>query len=479
MMRLTKDEIAKIVSGKTKPTSEKITVIGAEYDSRQIKGGEIFIALKGEKEHGHHYIPTAYERGAGLLLVEDEAFLDSEYSDRVIVVADTLQAFWKLAEYWRLFLNIPTIAVTGSVGKTTTKEILASILMQKGAGNYAQKSFNNHVGVPYTLLKASPQHLWQVIEIGMNRPGEISSLSKITHPDLAMVTEVAAAHIGAFENIEGIGHEKLSIIDGARKGGSFVVNGDNEVIQNLLPSKNLDKDFTLLRVGENKSNDFIISDISVEGIDTIHFTVSDANHKNDNHWVLKALLRIAGVHNAKNAALAVVAAHTLFPDLLPEQIAKGLERFVAPLMRLNLKEIPGPGNKMMLDDSYNANPASMKAMLAIAADTKRVGKKIGLILGDMLELGAFNEEYHRALGEQVKELQPEFTFLVGQSSQIVQNAIGTSLKTAIFNTPEEAGNAATREAFDMIFIKASRGIGLDRAANAILTHAVSSVLKPS
>jgi UDP-N-acetylmuramoyl-tripeptide--D-alanyl-D-alanine ligase len=475
MMRLSKDDIATIVSGKCVPASERISVQGVEYDSRLIKGGELFVALKGEQEHGHSYVPMAYERGAGLLLVEDESFLSSDYKERVIVVPDTLKAFWKLAEHWRLLLKLPTIAVTGSVGKTTTKEILASILVQKGAGNYAQKSFNNHVGVPYTLLKASPQHQWQVIEIGMNRPGEIAALSQITHPDVTIVTEVAAAHIGAFENLEGIGHEKLSIVAGSAHGAPCIVQGDNPVILKLMEEKKLTESYQMIRVGEGKHNDYLLHDVILRGIDSFRFTVTARGKP----WQLEASLHVPGVHNAKNAAIAAVAAQTLLPELTTEMIATGLERFIAPLMRSNLKEIPGPGARMMLDDSYNANPASMQAMIAIAAETKRQGKQIGLIVGDMLELGNFSEQYHQELGKQIQELAPAFAFLVGPSSGIVQQAIGTAIKTAIFSTPEEAGNAATREAFDMVFIKASRGIGLDRAATTILTHAVSSVLKPS
>ena len=378
-----------------------------------------------------------------------------------------MAAFWKLATAWRVEVNLPTLAVTGSVGKTTTKEMLASILVQVGSGNYSQKSYNNHVGVPYTLLKASPQHRWQVIEIGMNHPGEIQALSNITKPDICMVTEVAAAHIGAFENIEGIGKEKLSIVAGATDGSILIVNGDNETIKKVIQQQGLDRKYSIRSVGQHPENDYVLSEIKAEALDHLCFTVTGNTKNALEGYTVTTALHVPGAHNVRNAALAAVAAKYLLPTITTEQIAKGIDRFLAPLMRSNIKELSK--DRMMLDDSYNANPASMKAMLEIAAQTKHAGKKIGFVLGDMRELGSFSAKYHQELAHQILSIQPAFVFFVGDECQqyCLPLFSGSGVQAQVFATPEEAGKAATTQTFDMIFIKASRGIGLDRAAKII------------
>src|SRR5262249_37694389 len=158
--------------------SERIVFSGVEFDSRNIRGGELFVALPGETHHGHEFVPQALERGAALALVEDAA-VGSDEPERILAVPDTLEAFQRLAHWWRSELDIPIVAVTGSVGKTTTKEMLANILLEYGVGLYSRKSFNNHVGVPYTLLQMGRQHLWGIVEVGMNHEGEIRRLTKI------------------------------------------------------------------------------------------------------------------------------------------------------------------------------------------------------------------------------------------------------------------------------------------------------------
>lgn len=463
--RATKSEITKIVNGKSEISPKEYVLEGVEFDSRNIRGGELFVALKGEIRHGHEYVNKAFDLGASLFLVESEEFLSGPYKDRVIVVKDTLKAFWDLAIYSRHQLKTPTIAVTGSVGKTTTKEILASLLVQVGPGNYAMKSFNNHIGVPYTILKCAPTHQWMVLELGMNSPGEIQELSKMAMPDVTIVTEVAAAHIGAFGTLEAIGKEKLSIVKGAKQGTYLIVNGDNLIIRNVIKSEKIDENYLVLNVCQDRSDgDLNISDITSVGMEKIEFNLN-GNH-NNLQINIHAELSIPGVHNARNAGIACLSAKALFPSISDEKLKKGLSQFIAPLMRLNLKTLPD--GRQLLDDSYNANPASMKAMLDIAGNMKKQGNKIALILGDMLELGENSKNFHQELGSQISEIHPDYVVLVGEYAEDVAGRIVDSSKVLIANTPEDAAKAAVEYPVNMLFVKASRGIGLDRAVKLLV-----------
>ena len=449
-------------SGENKSGHKQTVAEGLEFDSRQIKGGEIFIALKGANTHGHQFISTAYQNGASLLLVEDQKFLNESFKDAVIVVPDTQLALWEIAKYWRNKLKLPTIAVTGSVGKTTTKELMAAILVQKGPGCYAQKSFNNHVGVPYTILKSSPSHMWMVIEIGMNAPGEIKKLSDIASADVSVVTEVAPAHIGAFSSIEDIGVEKLSIVSGARHGTAFIVNGDNPIIEKLIPQLELDKNYKIITVGEDLKNQIRIDNIKSNGLDSISFRYNNKIELN---------VSIPGVHNAKNAAIACAAVKALWPEVTDQQLHDGLARFIAPLMRLNLK-VTKKGIPI-LDDSYNANPASMNAMLAIASDAKKAGKQIGLVVGTMREMGQFAKKYHNELGQNIAKVNPQLVVLVGEHSLDIKEGISceSSWSGQVFladNAEQAARIIQTEFKGDMLFVKGSRGIGLDKTVKLLV-----------
>ena len=461
-IRSSKEHILEVLNAVGSGEIKGMPFAGVEYDSRNIKGGELFIALKGEKAHGHEYLSQVFERGAALALVEDKSLLDTfTEKDRLVYVPDTLDGFWRLAHWWRNKTGVPVVAVTGSVGKTTTKELMASILLQYSSGNYALKSFNNHVGVPYSLCRTSIEHGWSVIEIGMNHPGEISKLSKIVEPDVAIITEVSPAHIGAFKGIEGIALEKLSIIDGLRKGGTLVVNGDNSDLAAQLKVRSME-DLKIVKAGAKKDAlDYNVHSIESEGFEAISFQLTNLGIDES------IKLKISGRHNALNALIAAVACHTLLPDLKPEQIAKGLENFTAPLMRLNLKRISD--SRHVLDDSYNANPASMKAILEIARDGKKNGVKIGLVLGDMLELGEFSEKYHRELGEAVANLQPAFLIAVGQmASTVTSPAKSAGVRVFEVSDAEKAYEIAVKEPCDMIFVKGSRGIGLDKTVTKLV-----------
>lgn len=459
-LTVTKKDLTELVAGESHKELSNSICRGVEYDSRQVQQGNLFIALKGEIAHGESFLQDAFDKGALFALVEDQNLLSaSPYADRLIRVEDSLKAFWKIASWWREKTNVPTVAITGSVGKTTTKELLASILkVAVGQGNYALKSFNNHVGVPYTICRTVKEDNWAVVEIGTNHPGEIAPLSKIASPDVAVVTEVGAAHIGAFESIEEIAKEKYSISNGLRDDGILVLNGDTKPLCDL--AKNTDT-FRILFFGTS-SDGLSARLISAEQRENVLQCSIELGHE-----TLSVNLQAFGVHTARNATAAALAAKSLFPFLTGGEIAKGLESFQAPAMRLNLKVMRN--GKQILDDAYNANPISMNAFVEVARDFQTQGKRVGFIVGDMLELGAQSKEYHAELGQKLKTLHPQFVAAVGEFSQLVCDQ-AKAPKTNVFpaKTPEEAAGWALSQEFDIVCVKGSRGIALDRAIKKLL-----------
>lgn len=460
-LALTKQELCNIVKGRTLRDEARLGFERVEYDSREIRGGELFIALKGSAEHGHKHVESALARGAGLCLVEDETIASvSAHPERVVIVDDTLTAFWELARWWRRQLALPVLAITGSVGKTTTKEIAASILLRWGKGAYSQKSHNNHVGVPYTMCRMSREHRWAVLEMGMNHPGEIRELSKLAEPDVALITLIAPAHIEYFSGIDAICDAKFEIIEGLKRPGTVVLNRDDQVLCAGW-KRHMESGLKPAFFGTSTECDSHVENVRAFGFEGIEFDLVLFSER------LAITMRVIGRHHAISAAAAALAAKTLIPELKPAQIVSGLREFTAPLMRMAIKTLKG--GRKLVDDSYNANPVSMGALLELAADMKTEKLRIGFLLGDMLELGARSHEYHTELGEKVAALAPEFLIAVGQQAQAYKRAAESKGVHAVDGqTPEAAAQIARKFDFDVLFVKASRGIGLDRAVKIIV-----------
>ena len=228
---ISREKLIEIVGGEALPTASRDSFSGVEYDSRAVSGGELFLALQGINTHGHQYLRQAFDRGAALFLVEDAAVRDGfPEPERIIVVPDSLKAFWKLANWWRKQLSIPILAITGSVGKTTVKEVTAQILLTRKNGSYSKKSLNNHVGLPYSICRISKEHAWAVLEMGMNHPGEIATLGEIAEPDIGVITRVAIAHLEAFESVAQIADAKCELVAKIRKSGTLILNADDPVL---------------------------------------------------------------------------------------------------------------------------------------------------------------------------------------------------------------------------------------------------------
>ena len=455
-----KEKLAEVLGAKVKDSTESVIFQGAEFDSREIRGGELFLALKGKNTHGHDFVDRALEKGAALCLVEDESFLEHvEHGHRFVCVKNSLEAFWKLANHYRKELAIPILAVTGSMGKTTVKEMTAQLLLTQENGAYSKKSFNNHVGVPYTLCTIGKQHKWAVLEVGMNNPGEISNLTKIIEPNYVLITGIAAVHLAHFENIEAIAKAKCEIFEGLVKDGTVILNADDELLLETYKDTCGDK-FSIKTFGKSENSNSRVLNTKSLGLEGVEATIALGDES------LEIKIPVPGEHNTINAAAALLAARTFYPDSASKDLIKALNRFVPPLMRLNIIHLKN--NKLLVDDSYNANPYSMRVLLELAKQEMSMGRKVGLILGDMRELGDAAEELHAELAKDAAELRPEFLITVGDFAELMCNLVKSAgVKSLSAESPEAAAHAALKLPFDLIMVKASRGVKLDRTVKVI------------
>ena len=450
---LTQQQLIAITGSATETSLHRITASGVATDSREISGGELFVALPGEKMHGHSFVKGAYERGASLLLVETAEPFEGVDKERVVVVPDTLKALGEIASWWRGERNIPVLAITGSVGKTTTKELAAAILLAHSQGNYSRKSFNNHVGVPLSLLSIGQEAEWAVIEMGMNHAGEISALTALARPTVAVITAIAPAHIENLGSIEAIVRAKLEIAEGMAPDGTLIINGDCDLLVEL--AREIVSHRRVITFGTKDDAALRVVEVSGRGIEGIAVTIEIGGE------VLEPfVVPIMGKHNGMNVAASILGAKTAVPELSWDTIRRGLSRFTPPDMRLR-RYVTSSGMEVV-DDSYNANPESMRALLAIAQETAEQGREIGLVLGDMLELGEISEEAHRALGQAAAAIKPQFIIAVGQRSRMLADeAERGGVKVAWFATAAEAAAGIGIFGCEVLFVKASRGTGLD------------------
>ena len=435
-------------------------ISGVEFDSRAVISGSLFVALPGENTHGHQYLSTAFEKGAACAFVEDRSLLESSpFSSKLIYVPSTLDALWSIARYWRTRLSCPVVGITGSMGKTTAKELLAQLLSTKSAGNYSKKSFNNHIGVPYTICQTSLNAPWLVLEMGMNHVGELRALTQIACPTHVWITCVAPVHIEFFESLSAIADAKFEILEGLARHGALVVNSEDVEVRSAL-SRSVDfvrdRKITVLRYGNAEGAALRVSDINSNGLDGVSCVVES------NNAPVAVSVPMPGSHNAYLAAGAMLVASTLFPELTLPEMASALTKFKRPAMRMNTVVLKS--GMTVIDDSYNANLEAMKASLRLLAEFAVKGKKVAALLGDMREVGSHVEEYHREIGRVAGAIRPTVVVTVGEGSRFLGDEV---LKFGVPWTDAESPEAAAREIWrsgaDVVLVKASRGVELDRA----------------
>lgn len=440
-------EIAAALQGRLKHSSVEPDITGVSIDSRSIKPGDMFIALRGENFDGHDFIASAVEKGAGLVITEKEPEQEVPY----ILVGDSLKALQDIAGYYRRKFNIPFVAITGSSGKTTTKDMVASVLSQKYEVLKTEGNLNNAIGLPLMLLRLERRHQIAVLEMGMNSPGEIELLSNIVRQDISVISNVGIAHIEKLGSRENILKAKLEIFTYFGEGNIAVINGDNDMLAGLQSDR-----YKIVRYGLEPENDIQAIHINEKGESGIDFTVAmDGSSEVFN-------VPLPGIHNVYNALSAITVAR-LF-DLEAESIRRGLTGFKPSKNRMEI--ITTADGLKIINDVYNANPESMRAAINVLKGYKAEGRR-AFIAGDMLELGGISDKEHYEIGAYAASNGIDIIASIGNhSGDIVKGAeaLGVDRKNLYAFPDKETAAPQLKQMLrpgDVLLVKGSRAMKLE------------------
>ncbi|HDQ04523.1 MAG TPA: UDP-N-acetylmuramoyl-tripeptide--D-alanyl-D-alanine ligase [Deltaproteobacteria bacterium] len=377
---------------------------GISTDSRLLQKGNLFIALKGDSYDGHDFAGSALERGAAGVVLSDETKIDLKMAGAmgaVIKVSDTLTALGDLAHYWRKKFNVTVIGLTGSSGKTTTKEMIAAIIGQKKKILKTEGNLNNLVGLPQTLFRLTAQHEVAVVEIGTNSPGEIKRLTQITEPDIGLITNIGPAHLAGLKTVEGVAREKGDLFAHMKKDGIAVINCDDENVKKISGKWKGGR----ISFGMSDQADISARGMEKAGAGSMRFYFIAGGKEQ------KIEIKIIGIHNIYNAIAA--AAASVAADINYQTIIDGLAAFRPVPGRMEVIKLKN--GSYLLDDSYNANPSSMREALMTLKELKSSHKSY-VFLGDMLELGDAADEMHRKAGMLAATTGVNTLFLKGEFS---------------------------------------------------------------
>ncbi|ESY79740.1 UDP-N-acetylmuramoylalanyl-D-glutamyl-2, 6-diaminopimelate--D-alanyl-D-alanine ligase [Mesorhizobium sp. LNHC221B00] len=439
-------------------------ISGISIDSRSLQPGNAFFAIKGEAMDGHDFATAAIKAGAGVLVVA-EGKLPSlgRLTAPIVVVEDVLVALEKLGVAARARSQAKIIAVTGSAGKTTTKEALRHVLSAVGKVHASAQSFNNHWGVPLTLARMPVDCDYAVFEIGMNHPDEIRPLVKMVRPHVAIVTMIAAAHLGFFRNLDEIAKAKAEIFEGIEPDGAAILNRDDARFKLLDKMAHAAGVEHVYGFGENARSTFKLTKCE------LHADHSDIAARIGGHDMI-ARIGAPGRHMVQNVLAVLGAAHLVGADL--DKVVLALADLSAERGRGKRHVLRHPGGPItLIDESYNANPASMAAAMALLNTTPVTGEGRRIaVLGDMLELGDHSAKLHAALADLIVGTGTQTVFLGGPEMKALAEALPTEIQTEY-----RAGVAELKPVLvaalkpgDVVMIKSSKGIGFAKLVDALL-----------
>ncbi len=442
MNPLTLSQIAQFAGASLSCGDGTVVINKVSTDSRTIKPGELFVALRGENFEGHHFIEAGAKAGATGALVDLNWAGNVPNNFALLRATDTLQAYQTLAANYRRSLALKVLAITGSNGKTSTKDFAASVLARRFRVTKTEGNFNNHVGLPRTILEATSEDEVAVWEIGMNHPGEIAALSKIAAPDAAIITNIGVAHIEFMGSREAIAAEKGALAEAIETEGTVILNADDPFSEGIAAR-------TRAKVVSAGTTGGAVRAIEIrQSADGSEFTVVEGAHR------CRAQLPVAGTHMVQNALLAVAAGRAF--GLSIEECAAGLAAAPLTKARLQIKEI---GGVQFLDDSYNANPDSMKAALRTLVELDAEGKRIA-VLGEMRELGAESERGHREIGETAATLGVDQLITIGDAAELIAEGARTAGLDKVSSARSTSDAAKLlgemAEPGDLVLIKGSR-----------------------
>ncbi len=425
-------------------------------DSRQTQDGDLFIALTGEQFDGHAFIAEVAKKGAVAVVVERGRKLEPLPACAMIQVANARQALGQLGATYRQQFSLPVIAVGGSNGKTTTKELIASVLRQKLATLWSEASYNNAIGVPATLLRLEASHQAAVLEVGTNHPGELAPLVEMIAPQFGVITNIGREHLEFFGDRAGVALEEGALADLLPAEGTLFVNGDDEWSNRIVQRTKA----KVIRVGLNAGNDWRARNLQLEK-SGMEFQVDAPDAAFSGAYQISLL----GRHQVQNALFALAVGAEL--GLNPAELARGLAECQAAKMRLQVWDWSGVH---VLDDAYNANTDSMLAALQVLQELPCTGRRVA-VLGDMAELGAHSASAHAEVGRRVAELGIGQLIAVGKMAGVMGQAARDAGLNRVIELVDAEAAVTTLKAFlkagDMVLLKASRSSRLERITQAL------------
>lgn len=466
MINISLREIASGIDGELIEGIGEASISGVSIDSRSVKNGEMYIALKGERFDGHQFIKSAVDNGAGCIMAAKDMrdlVLSVSGNTPVVFVEDTTVGLRVLAAWYRSKFDIKLVAVTGSSGKTTTKDMISSVLSKGSETHKTEGNFNNLVGLPLTIFGIEDKHQTVVLEMGMDRLGEIRELTNIGKPDIAVITNIGTAHMENLGSRENIFKAKTEIFEGLKPGGTAILNGDDDFLKNYENNA-----FAILKFGFSSNCDYRCEEINhhSDGSQTFIMKGPKAN--------LELKLTIPGKHNVLNAMAAAICGLLLGMD--KEDIYKGILEFKPSKLRMEFFQ--GINDSTVINDSYNANPDSMKAALEVAKEVTGLEKY--MVLGDMLELGGEQDPAHYEIirhiaengcGNWVLAYGNIFGKAVDAWNDSIEGkqALDQGFHVIKFEKKEDIvnwlGNILKKE--DLVLVKGSRGMKMEQVAEGL------------
>ena len=446
------DQLARWAGGQLAASDPRATITNVCTDSRALHAGDLFLALRGDRFDGHTFVAEAARRGATGAVVED-APDDLPDDFAVMRVEDTLRALQRIATAYRRSLPLRAVGITGSNGKTSTKDLTAAVLGEHFRVAKTEGNLNNHIGVPMTVLRARASDEIGVFELGMNHPGEIAPLAAIIAPDIAIITNVGLAHVEFMGTREAIAQEKGMLAEALQPSGTVILDAADEFSQSIAARTKADALFCGLDRGDVHATDLR------QDFAGMKFQLHCSGRCVD------AEIPVPGVHMVRNALLAVGAGHVFGLSL--EECAAGLAKITLTKGRLEMKIVRGI---QVIDDTYNANPDSMKAALLTLAQMSTNGRRIA-VLGAMGELGAESEHGHRAVGQVAADLGLDCVITVGEAASLIAEEAwrGGIAKVQKLAGIDEAVKALREiaHAGDLVLVKGSRSAKMERIVEGL------------
>jgi UDP-N-acetylmuramoyl-tripeptide--D-alanyl-D-alanine ligase len=468
MIKRTVDQICDMIDGAKlhRAAAKHCAIAGVSTDTRTIQEGNLFVPFVGEQYDGHEYVQTAHERGAVAVLWQRDHAIPNHLDQieiPIILVDNTLVAYQQLAASYRQQLSVRVIGITGSNGKTSTKDMVASVMATQFKVHKTLGNFNNEIGLPLTLLELDETTEIAVVELGMSGFGEIELLTRIARPNVAIITNVGEAHMLQLGSREGIARAKFEIMSGVQENGVLIYHGDEPLLRKLVEEDNDQSARAITFGSDHGNNDYSPTDIRIQG-DRSYFSIKI---KGQSESLSELTIPLLGRHNVINALAAVAVAREFGLD--ESSIREGLHKTIPTGMRIEL--LHASGGLTILNDAYNASPASMKAAIQLINELHGYEQKI-VVLGDMLELGPQAESFHREIGVLLNTLSFDYVFTFGEMAAYIAEECRTTYaldRVRAFMDKADISRqiAAVAQPQDIVLVKASRGNKLEELVDML------------